>query len=65
MVQAQPVAAQRVAGIDLLRILAAVGIVWFHTEGAPCRQIGYAALTVCISGIVTCGLMKSPLRTLV
>jgi peptidoglycan/LPS O-acetylase OafA/YrhL len=37
---------QRVVGIDLLRILAAVGIVWFHTEGAPHAQIGYAGLPV-------------------
>jgi surface polysaccharide O-acyltransferase-like enzyme len=36
----------RVANIDRLRILAAVGIVWFHTEGAPYRQIGYAGLPV-------------------
>lgn len=36
--------AERIAGIDLLRILAAVGIVWFHTDGAPHREIGYAGL---------------------
>ncbi|MCL5281592.1 MAG: hypothetical protein M1376_16970 [Planctomycetes bacterium] len=30
---------ERVAGVDLLRIMAAVGIVWFHTEGAPHRGI--------------------------
>lgn len=34
------------AGIDLLRIVAAVGIIWFHTEGAPYPQIGYAGLPV-------------------
>ena len=38
--------AQRVASIDLLRIVAAVGIVWFHTDGAPYSQIGYAGLPV-------------------
>ena len=37
-------ATERVAGLDLLRILATVGIVWFHTEEAPCRSIGYAGL---------------------
>jgi surface polysaccharide O-acyltransferase-like enzyme len=36
----------RVANIDRLRILAAVGIVWFHTAGAPYRWIGYAGLPV-------------------
>ena len=35
---------QQVAGIDLLRIMAAVGIIWFHTEGAPHAQIAYAGL---------------------
>jgi len=44
MARVQPVSAQRVVSIDLLRIVAAVGIIWFHTEGAPYRQIGYAAL---------------------
>jgi peptidoglycan/LPS O-acetylase OafA/YrhL len=48
--RAQPISAplslplQRVAGIDLLRIIAAVGIIWFHTDGAPYAQIGYAGL---------------------
>ncbi|MDI6450652.1 acyltransferase [Anaerobaca lacustris] len=37
---------ERVGSIDWLRVLAAVGIVWFHTEGAPYRQIGYAGLPV-------------------
>ncbi len=37
---------ERMAGIDLLRILAAVGIIWFHMEGAPHRGIGYAGLPV-------------------
>ncbi|MEN6576430.1 MAG: acyltransferase [Phycisphaerales bacterium] len=38
--------ALRIASIDHLRIVAAIGIVWFHTEGAPYRQIGYAGLPV-------------------
>ncbi len=38
--------AERVVGLDLLRIMAAVGIVWFHTAGAPYRSIGYAGLPV-------------------
>ncbi len=46
MAQVQPALAQRLASIDLLRILAVVGIIWFHTEGAPHREIGYAALPV-------------------
>jgi peptidoglycan/LPS O-acetylase OafA/YrhL len=37
---------QRLAGIDLLRIMAAVGIIWFHTEGVPYAQIGYAGLPI-------------------
>ncbi len=37
---------ERVDSIDRLRVLAAIGIVWFHTEGAPYRQIGYAGLPV-------------------
>lgn len=41
-----PATASRLAGIDLLRIAAAVGIVWFHTEGAPYVQIGYAGLPI-------------------
>jgi len=46
MAQVQPAPAPRLASIDLLRILAVVGIIWFHTEGAPHRDIGYAALPV-------------------
>lgn len=38
--------APRMASIDLLRMLAAVGIVWFHTDGAPHAQIGYAGLPI-------------------
>lgn len=36
----------RVNSIDWLRILAASGVVWFHTELAPHRQIGYAGLPI-------------------
>lgn len=36
----------RVANIDRLRILAAVGIVWFHTDGAPLRTVGYTGLPI-------------------
>jgi surface polysaccharide O-acyltransferase-like enzyme len=35
---------ERLASIDLLRIMAVVGIIWFHTGGAPYVQIGYAGL---------------------
>jgi len=35
-----------VASIDLLRVLAAGGIVWFHTEGVPHTEIGYAGLPI-------------------
>lgn len=37
---------ERIANIDRLRILAAIGIAWFHTDGAPHRQIAYAGLPV-------------------
>ncbi len=37
---------ERIATIDALRILAALGIIWFHVEKAPFRQIGYAGLPV-------------------
>jgi peptidoglycan/LPS O-acetylase OafA/YrhL len=37
---------ERSAGIDALRMLAALGIIWFHMEQAPLRQIGYAGLPV-------------------
>jgi peptidoglycan/LPS O-acetylase OafA/YrhL len=40
------VPAARLASIDLLRVLAAVGIIWFHTDGAPGQQIGYAGLPI-------------------
>lgn len=37
---------ERIASIDDLRVLAAIGIVWFHTDGAPYRNVGYAGLPV-------------------
>lgn len=37
---------ERVGGVDHLRVLAAIGIVWFHTEGAPYRHIGYSGLPI-------------------
>ncbi len=37
---------ERIGSIDLLRILAALGIIWFHIEEAPARHIGYAGLPV-------------------
>jgi len=37
---------ERIANIDRLRIVAAVGIVWFHTMGAPYRRIGYTGLPI-------------------
>jgi hypothetical protein len=43
-VTSRSVPLEQIASVDLLRILAAVGIVWFHTDGAPYRQIGYAGL---------------------
>ncbi|UCD53437.1 MAG: acyltransferase [Phycisphaerales bacterium] len=41
-----PLPVQRITSIDGLRILAAVGIVWFHTDGAPYRYIGYTGLPI-------------------
>ncbi len=38
--------ATRIANIDRLRILAAIGIVWFHTDGIPYRNIAYAGLPI-------------------
>jgi surface polysaccharide O-acyltransferase-like enzyme len=35
-----------VANIERLRIAAIIGIVWFHTQGAPGRRIAYAGLPV-------------------
>lgn len=37
---------ERVVSVDRLRLLAAIGIVWFHTEGAPYRHIGYTGLPI-------------------
>ncbi len=37
---------ERVVSVDRLRVLAAIGIVWFHTDGAPYRHIGYAGLPI-------------------
>jgi peptidoglycan/LPS O-acetylase OafA/YrhL len=38
--------APRMTSIDVVRIVAAVGIIWFHTQGAPYGAIGYAGLPV-------------------
>ena len=37
-----------IANVERLRILAILGIIWFHTEGAFGRSIGYAGLPVFI-----------------
>jgi len=37
---------ERAVNVDRLRILAAFGIVWFHTQGAAYRVIGYAGLPI-------------------
>jgi peptidoglycan/LPS O-acetylase OafA/YrhL len=39
-------ALERIASMDALRVLAALGIIWFHVDKAPWRQIGYAGLPV-------------------
>lgn len=36
----------KIANIERLRILAAFGIVWFHTMNAPFRSVGYAGLPI-------------------
>jgi hypothetical protein len=54
---------ERVAGIDLLRILAAVGIIWFHMEGAPHREIAYAGLPVFLLIFFSLVTRQSPART--
>ncbi len=56
---------ERVAGIDLLRIMAAVGIVWFHMPGAPHRGIGYAGLPVFLLIFFSLVTKQSPARTTV
>ncbi|MFH1717572.1 MAG: acyltransferase, partial [Planctomycetota bacterium] len=38
----------RIANVERLRILAIFGIIWFHTEGAFGRSVGYAGLPVFI-----------------
>ncbi len=43
---ASDIASTRVAGIDYLRIVAAIGIVWFHVMEAPARVVAYAGLPV-------------------
>ena len=37
---------QRIANIERLRVFGAIGIVWFHTDMAPYRDIGYAGLPI-------------------
>lgn len=37
---------ERIVSVDRVRLLAAIGIVWFHTEGAPYRHVGYAGLPI-------------------
>ena len=54
---------ERVAGIDLLRIMAAVGIIWFHTPEAPHRVIGYAGLPVFLLIFFSLVTKQSPSRT--
>ncbi len=54
---------ERVAGIDLLRIMAAVGIIWFHTPGAPHRVIGYAGLPVFLLIFFSLVTKQSPSRS--
>jgi surface polysaccharide O-acyltransferase-like enzyme len=56
---------ERVAGVDLLRIMAAVGIIWFHMEGAPHRGIGYAGLPVFLLIFFSLVTRQSPARTTV
>ncbi len=60
---AVPVPQERVAGIDLLRIMAAVGIIWFHIEGAPYRMIGYAGLPAFLLIFFSLVIRQSPSRT--
>lgn len=39
-------ASERLINIDALRVVAAIGIVWFHTSEAPYKRIGYAGLPI-------------------
>jgi len=41
-------ASERIQSLEVLRVLAIFGIVWFHSEGVPGRQFGYAGLPVFI-----------------
>ncbi len=50
----------RIANVEGLRILAGFGIVWFHTENAAARSIGYAGLPVFL--MVFCALTVSRQR---
>jgi len=56
---AEPVSlsAARIANIDRLRVLAAIGIIWFHTENAPYRHIAYAGLPIFL--LIFCSLLTS------
>lgn len=47
----------RIAHVEGLRILAGFGIVWWHTENAPGRSIGYAGLPVFL--MIFCALTVS------
>jgi len=55
--EAVSLSSARVANIDRLRILAAIGIVWFHTENAPYRHIAYAGLPIFL--LIFCSLLTS------
>jgi len=55
---------ERIASIDLLRIVAATGIVWFHTEGIPHRQIGYAGLPIFLLIFYSLITRHAPTRTM-
>lgn len=52
-----PLQIARIANIDRLRVLAAIGIVWFHIEGIPYRNIAYAGLPVFL--LIFCSLLTS------
>ena len=49
-----------IANVEGLRILAGFGIVWFHTENALGKSIGYAGLPVFL--IIFCALTVSRQR---
>lgn len=57
---------QRMVSVEWLRFFAAFGIVWFHTNGAAWRSVGYAGLPVFL--LVFCALIVAhyseiPLKT--